>query len=539
MNVPKAWQYSYEEGKPQKGEGIVIGQIDTGYSGHEAFTEEGMWKDPDEKGFNTFDGEDDMDPIDKLDVDTPFWFPMQPGHGTLLGSLAVSRGTNALYSGEGNTACRFDKDGLLGGPGDPLARGDDNKYYRVAKDAQSYEACQKLCTQDDGCTAFEFGKDRDKKRCEQWKVPVGLRKPANDYSCMVKKSGAPRAPRGVAPAAKLFSIRAINDPVMNKQDIKRIEKAFKKIVADKIDVHVVSMSLGHSIWSKKKLGALSKAICDAQQEQNLIVVAAGGQTLDLAPVYAVMNPARFKHVIAIGGYEEAVGDGNQSKEIFKRTKTHYSKGQHGDEIVVSGPARNVCISRYKEKRNPQYYYDGGEGTSLATALTGGVAALWLAHWGRDTLINAFKPYNLNQAFQKGLELSATKDRWEGEYDRKYGHGMIDAYALLNLDLKEIKDALTDLKTPIGDAACGDYYDARSYLREYGIEDDLSPFTDSELEDHSTELAYLTNKVPRDQSGRLILSSLLDKSTIHSKESVAISSSLRSLLETALTKGDEF
>lgn len=531
MKVPAAWQFSEDFGYKTQGEGIVIGQIDTGYSDHEAFTEEGMWKDPDEKGFNTFDGENESDPRDILKTDTTW---ADPGHGTLLGSLAVSRGTIVLYSGKFRTACRFDEDGLLGGPGDPLANGNDNKYYRVAKDAQSYSACQETCTQDDGCTAFEFGEEG--KRCEQWKVPVGLRKPVKGgYYCMVKKT----APRGVAPAAKLFSIRAVNDPVMTEPNIERIEKAFKKIVADKIDVHVVSMSLGYpDFWKQDSLVALSKAICDAQQEQNLIVVAAGGQTARFSPITGVMYPAKFEHVVAIGGYEEAIGDGTQSNEIFRRTKKYYSDGQYGNEIDVSGPARNVCISRYDEEKDSKYYYYGGAGTSLATALTGGVAALWLAHWGRDTLINAFKPHNLNQAFQKGLELSATKVDWKGKYHRKYGHGMIDAYRLLNIDLKTINDTLTDSNTPIGDAACG-YYDARSHLREYGIEDDLSPFTDSELEDHSTELAYLTKKVPRDQSGRIILTSLLDKSTIHSRESVAISSSLRSLLETALTKGDEF
>ena len=45
MRVPEAWEYSSENeaGTPLRGKGIIIGQIDTGYSDHGCFTKGGMF----------------------------------------------------------------------------------------------------------------------------------------------------------------------------------------------------------------------------------------------------------------------------------------------------------------------------------------------------------------------------------------------------------------------------------------------------------------------------------------------------------------
>lgn len=158
MKVPEAWEYSSknEAGTPSRGKGIIIGQIDTGYSDHECFTKGGMFNDTAKKGFNTFVGdlgrEDVDDPKDTFEI--KWWstfLGMSAGHGTLLGSLAVSGGNIEMKN--------------------------DNK-----------------------------------------------------------------SPRGSAPDAKLYSIRAVNDPRLVDDDVKRITNSFGKIVDDGIDVHVVTMS---------------------------------------------------------------------------------------------------------------------------------------------------------------------------------------------------------------------------------------------------------------------------------------------------------
>ena len=272
MKVKDAWKYSSQKGRPSKGKGIVIAQIDSGYSSHQCFVNGGMWKDPSKRGFNTFAGENEDDPRDLFKKDNlsfaaPFLYP---GHGTVVGSLPTNRGNITV------------------------SRGVDGEKAT--------------------------------------------------------------SPQGSAPNATLYSIRAINDPAMMAPDIKRITKAFKKIVDDTIDVHVVSMSLGHyAIASRDNLSKdLSKAICDAQNKQNVIVVAAGGQSSSWIPNWTgaggVMYPANFDHVIAIGGYQSTEYPSNDTA-LHKKRMQWYPSGHYGPGIDVTGPAKYICTSQVIVKKH--------------------------------------------------------------------------------------------------------------------------------------------------------------------------------------------
>ena len=272
MKVKDAWKYSSQKGRPSKGKGIVIAQIDSGYSSHQCFVNGGMWKDPSKRGFNTFAGENEDDPRDLFKKDNlsfaaPFLYP---GHGTVVGSLPTNRGNITV------------------------SRGVDGEKAT--------------------------------------------------------------SPQGSAPNATLYSIRAINDPAMMAPDIKRITKAFKKIVDDTIDVHVVSMSLGHyAIASRDNLSKdLSNAICDAQNKQNVIVVAAGGQSSSWIPNWTgaggVMYPANFDHVIAIGGYQSTEYPSNDTA-LHKKRMQWYPSGHYGPGIDVTGPAKYICTSQVIVKKH--------------------------------------------------------------------------------------------------------------------------------------------------------------------------------------------
>ena len=60
MKVPQAWNYSDTYGNSTRGEGIVIAQIDSGYTNHDLF--EGMFADNAVKGINIYDDETQSNP---------------------------------------------------------------------------------------------------------------------------------------------------------------------------------------------------------------------------------------------------------------------------------------------------------------------------------------------------------------------------------------------------------------------------------------------------------------------------------------------
>jgi len=433
--VPEAWEYSEKEDKPSQGEGIVIFQIDTGYSDHPFFTE--IWNDPDVKGKNMYTGTDD--PRDSL-------ASLVPGacHGTVVASAAMNRGTVMMTTIDSN-----------------------------GKDITNYTA-----------------------------------------------------PRGVAPKAKLYSIRAVNNPVLDSLDSRRVTKAFKQIAQGDIDgVHVVSVSLGTPFIN---LSSMRKRINEAIEKKNIIVVAAGGQIAQ-----PVLSPARFPEVIAVGGYR--VAEVEENGAWYERKMQWWDKaatgGKNSVKIDIAGPALNVCNANIVDKT--KFIYKPGEGTSLATAMTGGVAALWLAHWGRDNLIKFFKDdkITLQEAFRKVLELSANTDNWlVGNYTRKYGHGMINTEKVLKISLETVKNQLLKTNTRGSRAADSsskvEIEDVSDVIKEILIEEmgyveeDLSSFSSDDLEQFYPELDYI--KVKGGQNFKLS----------DPKNNVVMSTALRAHLESA-------
>lgn len=408
VKATKAWDFSEEEGKPSRGEGVVIAQIDTGYSDHYgAFTDD-MWANASKKGLNMYRGETESDPKDRIISPVP---GLDPGHGTLVAPHAVGRGS-------------IDMEGVNGG----------------------------------------------------------------------------KSPRGTAPKAKLYSIRAVNNPVIDPKDIGRINDAFEKIVERNLNIDVISMSLGapwlgFRYWRAKRL--IKEAI-----DKNIIVIAAGGQTVDES--LPVVYPARFDNVIAVGGYQ--IADTSEKGPLYhERNMEWWWMAHAGKKLDISGPALDVCNAKViKGDQDNIHKYQEGQGTSLATAMTGGIAALWLAHHGRDNLIDYFKEHKitLQVAFKKVLELAANKKGWgEGgkvAYDRRYGHGMIDAEAILKTPLHELTKAKAKTKVVLEEESeeAAAHTDMMNLLLETGYDEDtLKVFQENnhDLEDFVSELVYIKLK----------------------------------------------
>jgi Subtilase family/Peptidase family S41 len=206
---------------------------------------------------------------------------------------------------------------------------------------------------------------------------------------------------GTAPAADLVPLRAIHSVVLVYDgDVARaVEYARQQ------GCHVITMSLGGVGFS----GALRAAI-DAAIDDGLLVLAAAGNQVGF-----VVSPANYDEVVAVAATNI------QDKP--------WVGSSHGPNVDVSAPGESVHAAHAKKGPNgPEYSVYPSAGTSYAVAQTAGVAALWLAHHGRDNLIAQYGKANLQAVFADLVRTTARRPAgWDSS---EYGAGIVNADALL-------------------------------------------------------------------------------------------------------------
>lgn len=225
--------------------------------------------------------------------------------------------------------------------------------------------------------------------------------------------------RGSAPKATLVPIRCLESVVVFNQS--RVAQAIDH--ARRNGAHVISMSLG-GLFSDALHTALRKAV-----EANIIVVSAAGNCAS-----TVVWPARYDEAIAVAGINEK----------FKP----WRGSCNGSSVAISGPAEFVMRASASD-RNASGLVSGGQGTSFATAHLAGVAALWLAHHGRDELIRGLpQGVALQQLFRTLLTSSAQPGNFKKKEKADYGAGITDAEALLKLNPRHAFSQETLFRTPV-------------------------------------------------------------------------------------------
>lgn len=208
--------------------------------------------------------------------------------------------------------------------------------------------------------------------------------------------------RGSAPEATLIPIRCIRKVAVFNQS--KVAQAVDH--ARRNGAHVITMSLG-GVFSSALHDAVRKAV-----DANIIVVAAAGNC-----VGTVVWPARYDEVIAVGGV-------NEKDRPWKGSSA-------GDSVDISGPAEMVLRADARDPADPAKT-GGGQGTSFATAHLAGVAACWLAHYGRDALIARLPAgMKLQDLFRSLVARSARVP--PGFDTSKYGAGIVNAEALVKAD----------------------------------------------------------------------------------------------------------
>ena len=221
----------------------------------------------------------------------------------------------------------------------------------------------------------------------------------------VAVSGPPGSLLGPAPEATLVPIRCIESVIIRFNGAP-VAKAIDW--ARTHECHIITMSLGGNLsWAVKKA-------CKRAVEDDVIVLAAAGNC-----VRTVVFPARHGTVIAVAGSND--GDGT------------WRGSSRGGDVDVTAPGEKV----WKAAADPTgTQIGGGQGTSFATALTAGVAALWLSHHGRPAVIAEARSrgVNVQDLFRQAVAATARPAAGGGWDTGDFGAGIVDARALLERPL---------------------------------------------------------------------------------------------------------
>jgi subtilisin family serine protease len=221
---------------------------------------------------------------------------------------------------------------------------------------------------------------------------------------------------GVAPEAGLVPIRAVESVVqLFDTDVAR-----SVAYAHAIGCDVVSLSLGG-----KGFFGLERAIQGAV-DAGMIVLAAAGNDVGI-----VVAPASYPNCLAVA----ATGADDRPWPLSSR----------GAMVDVSAPGWCVWVAGFGwEAAGPVFDVVQETGTSYAVAHVAGVAALWLAHHGPETLRERYGS-RVQAVF---LHLLRTQSRVPAGWDATaWGAGIVDATAMLTAPLP------TDVSLS-GDAARG-------------------------------------------------------------------------------------
>jgi type VII secretion-associated serine protease mycosin len=198
---------------------------------------------------------------------------------------------------------------------------------------------------------------------------------------------------GIAPRAKLLPIRI---KLSNEQgDSDDLAAAIRYAVSDGADVISISFVAGPT-------NQLQRAVDMAVGANVIVVAGAGNQPRDQQVAY----PASESGVIAVGGID--------------RTGKHAAVSVTGPEVDVVAPAVDIYSTSYEGK------YSKGTGTSSATAIVAGAAAL----------IRAKYPYLPAEEVAHRLTATAI-DKGPPGRDDEYGYGVIDLVAALTADVPPV------------------------------------------------------------------------------------------------------
>lgn len=209
---------------------------------------------------------------------------------------------------------------------------------------------------------------------------------------------------GIAPKVPLVPVRIANLVLISHAQ-RELAQALRYLVND-AKVSVINLSMG--FLPRTQMKVLDKAI-DEAYEAGVILVCAAGQ-----PLRHVVSPAHGRRTIAAAG--STLGG------------VPWGKSAYGSAVDWAAPADHIYRAETRKPAIPGYA-GAGDGTSYATAITTGAAALWLARHA------AALPTTYPQAWQRieafKTVAKATARKMPHQQPGSFGAGVLDIAALLN------------------------------------------------------------------------------------------------------------
>lgn len=228
---------------------------------------------------------------------------------------------------------------------------------------------------------------------------------------------------GMAPEADILPIRAIRSVVDIKQS--RIPAAIEHAIAQ--DCDVIIMALGSAFPIEPVEVALRAAV-----EAGMVVVCAAGNC-----VGPVVFPARF----APQGLACAVAAVDFEYRPWEKTS-------RGDAVTVSAFGEAVWGARLRSADGDRDEIAPSQGTTLASSLTAGAAALWLgAQGGRAKLKLAADRAGVTVQRLFNEAIAATAFRPAG-WGKGLGAGLVNAAALVRHPLPAAEEILNRIPLPV-------------------------------------------------------------------------------------------
>jgi hypothetical protein len=217
---------------------------------------------------------------------------------------------------------------------------------------------------------------------------------------------------GCAPKVPHVMVRISNSVLINNQ-LPALAEALDYLV-NQAQVDVINLSMGTALLSY--ISPAVKQEINNAYDKGVIFVCAGGQHIK-----KVIAPARHRRTIAVGGIT--------SKDLV------WAKASRGPEIDWSAPAADIRRATRDKPTGPFIYKNDGDGTSYATALSTGVAAMWLTY-RRDAILNAYpQPWMRVAAFKEIARTTARIPLPPAPWGPGVaGTGILDAAAVLTATL---------------------------------------------------------------------------------------------------------
>lgn len=204
---------------------------------------------------------------------------------------------------------------------------------------------------------------------------------------------------GAAPGVQVVPVRVTNSIVVDDQ-----QPAVCRAIRHAVDAGcgVISISQGITLLPMK---CVQEAL-DEAYERGVILVAAAGQYY----LFGVVAPARLKHSIAVGGTIPGL-------KVWPASCS-------GREVDICAPAEPIRVATTTHDGDYRYTYGESNGTSYATPLVAGTAALWLTRW-QGTLDTMYpQPWQRVEAFRHQLRAKAQVP--PGWNTNRHGAGVLDA-----------------------------------------------------------------------------------------------------------------